>query len=477
MSAKMRVRLAPSPTGFDIHLGNLRTALYNWLIARQHKGTFILRMENSDVARSKQEYADNILKTLHSIGLSPDEGYGCKNQDFGPYMQSQKLDRYNELANQLIETGYCYRCYCTQEELGILRKDALTKNPKAPFKYSGKCRDRKDQLKNQPFVIRFKAPVEGETILNDKVFGTLVFPHKENYDFVIARSDKTILYNYGCVVDDIDQQITLVIRGKDHLANFVQQSLLYQALGGKIPEMAHLSMINNQQGQKLSKRDCATSVGQYIELGYSPRAVLNYLAKLGWGNGDDEIFSLDELLTKFSLENCKRSDCKFDTKKFATVNTEHLKSEALTPNDTYAKLLKPFIDAKKIGEISEATLIQCIPVIRSRAKTFVEAADLLEPMLKEEVSPDQELIRKTITPQTKEYLQAINAILNATDPWNETTLKNNIQQWLTEKKLSLKDVGASLRTSLLGTPNSPEIFQVLNVLGKTKAMKRIGAII
>lgn len=469
----MRVRIAPSNTGPDIHVGNVRTALFNYLIAKQNGGTFVFRIEDSDRVRSKDEYADNILASLNWLGLTPDEGYKCKDMGHGPYMQSQKMDRYKKIADQLIEAGFCYRCFCTQEELNERRQEALAKDPKKPFKYDGRCRDRKDQPKDKPFVIRFKAPTEGEISIQDLVFGKLSFPNKENYDFVIMRSDGSILYNFGCVVDDIDQHITCVIRGRDHLLNTPLQILLYNALNAKIPEWAHLPMLLNLKGEKLAKRDGSASIIDLRKSGFTPGAILNYLAKFGWGSGNDEIFTLDDLLKKFNLNNCKRSDGKVDPKKFEAINAAHLKSQDLLSDSKYVEQLKPFIDALGIGNITPQQLIPFLSIARSRASTFVETAKLLEPMLRTEIPRNKELLAKTIIGDTPNKLNELNSVLQSINDWNENNVKQNIQNWLTDKNILMKDIGGALRLSLLGTPHSPELYQTIYLLGKEKSIKRI----
>lgn len=469
----VRVRIAPSNTGSDVHIGNVRTALFNYLFAKQNKGTFVFRIENSDLARSKDEYADAIAESLNWLGLTPDEGYKCARQDFGPYMQTQKIDRYKQVAEQLIESGHAYRCYCTADELAAQK--AASADAKGFSKYRGTCRDRKDQPKDRDYVIRFKAPTDGVIVFEDKVFGRLEVPNKENYDFVIMRSNGIPLYNFGCVVDDIDQKITHVIRGRDHLINCVPQILLYNALGATVPVMAHLPMMLNKNGQKLSKRDGAVTIREYRNAGYSPNGILNYLAKFGWGHKDQEIFTLEELVEKFSLEACGRNDGKFDPLKFSSINYAHLKSDQLTPLDTYVKYLKPALAAKNVADVTTEQLEPFVNVIRSRSKTFVEAAEAIEPLLRNEVTPPQELIQKTFNEKNTAYLSAINDLLKTVDVWSEETLRNNVQGWLEKQALSLKDVGGALRVALVGQPNSPELFQVMGALGRDKSLGRLSS--
>lgn len=473
----VRVRIAPSNTGSDVHIGNVRTALFNYLFAKQNKGTFVFRIENSDLARSKDEYADAIAESLNWLGLVPDEGYKCPVQDHGPYMQTQKLERYKQIAEQLIETGYAYRCYCTAEELAAHKAQQIANSGKQKektfTKYPGTCRERKDQPKDKPYVVRFKAPTDGEITFDDKVFGKIVVPNKENYDFVLMRTNGIPLYNFGCVIDDVDQKITHVIRGKDHLVNCVPQILLYKALGAPLPVFAHLPMMLNQKGEKLSKRDGAVTIREYRQAGYSPHAILNYLAKFGWGLKDKEIMSLDDLIENFSLEACGKTDGRFDPIKFAFINTTHLKSEELTPTNKYAQLLQPIVHANGLADVTIEQLNPYVSVVRSRAKTFVEAADLMDPMLRNDVVAEPGLIQRTFNQQNVYYLRQIKEVLHTLNVWDEQTVRTCVQNWLQSKKMSLKDIGGPLRVALLGRQNSPELFQIMGALGKDKAIQRI----
>lgn len=468
-TSNVRVRIAPSNTGPDVHVGNVRTALYNYLFAKKCKGTFVFRIENSDLARSKDEYADAIAATFDWLGLRADEGYRIGG-DFGPYMQTQKLERYKSAADELVEKGLAYRCYCTPDELDALR-NALPEKQRITFRYPGICRDRKDYPANKDYVIRLKAPTEGSVEWDDLVFGKIVVPNKENFDWVLIRSNGIPLYNWGCCIDDLDQKITHIIRGRDHIINTNIQILIHNVLGSHDIKYGHLPLMLGQDGSKLSKRHCSVATSQYKNAGYSPGAILNYLSKFGFGIGDAEVFNLDFLTEHFKLENCKRSDGKFDPIKFATINYSHLKSEQLTSDDDYIKYLQPFLQAQNV-KLTDAQLLPYVPVIRTRAKTFVEATDLIMPMLTE-VQPSPELVAKTYTQQNTAYLEALRILLRNLDNWSEETLRTSVQGWLAEQQLTLREIGAPLRIALLGTPNSPEIFQVLNAMGKTTTINRL----
>lgn len=469
-TGKLRVRSAPSNTGADLHIGNCRTILFNHLFAKKNGGHSVLRIEDSDLARSKQEYADAIAATLDWLGLRADEGYKIGGEH-GPYMQTHKLDRYKQVADELVAKGHAYRCYCTQESIDALRAK-LPEKERIGFKYPGICRERKEHPEGQEYVIRLKAPTEGFVEWDDLVFGKMVVPNKENFDWVLMRSNGVPLYNFGCCVDDHDQKMTHIIRGRDHSVNTNIQIIIHRLLGSSEMVFGHLPMMLGQDKQKLSKRHGAVSITAYRNAGYSPDAILNYLVKFGWGWNNQEIFSLAEMIEKFDIKDCKRQDGCFDPKKFAVINYEHLKSEALTPTPEYVKHLQPFLQERGI-EIADDRLADFIPVIRSRAKTFVEAADLLLPLLSE-MEAGAELFGKTFNETNKGYLASVNELLNSLALWNEESLRSNIQGLLQEKGLALKDIGGPLRIALLGQVNSPELFQVLSALGKETSLARIG---
>ncbi|HSO31876.1 MAG TPA: glutamate--tRNA ligase, partial [Labilithrix sp.] len=316
-----RLRFAPSPTGY-LHIGGVRTALFNWLWARKTGGTFILRIEDTDQERSTDASRAIIFDSLSWLGLDWDEGPG-KGGNFGPYTQMERLSIYTEKADELVRAGKAFRCFCTKAELDAQREALKKADPKAQFKYPGTCRDRTDQP-DLPFVVRFRTDRAGSVRYVDKVFGEVTTPNVEQQDFVLVRSDGIPLYNFGAVVDDMMMEVSLVARGRDHMINTPPQIMLYEAFGAKAPEFAHLPMMLAPSGEKLSKRHGAVSVFEYKDTGYSPNAVLNYLARFGWSFGDQEIFSKEELVQAFSWESCGRGDGKFDAKKFLAVNHEHL---------------------------------------------------------------------------------------------------------------------------------------------------------
>ncbi len=477
MSSKFRVRCCPSDTGLSIHAGNSKTFIFNFLFAKKYNADFLLRIEDTDQARKVDGCAENILRDLKWLGVAPTMGFGTDNKPAGVYTQMERLPIYQKYANELLKKGLAYKCYCSQEELDKKREEALANNPKNPFKYPGTCENIGD-IPDKKYVIRLKTPKDGFTEIEDITFGKRSLPNKENYDFVIMRADGSPLFSFANSVDDgIIDNVTHIIRGSDHYKNLISQFFIYKALGLQIPVFCHLPLLRNKEGGKLSKRDGAVSITEFKELGFSPNAVINYLVKFGWGYGNQEIFSLDELISKFTLEACHNKDGKFDYVKFTSVNYEHLKSVSLTPDSEYARLLKPFIDAKNVGDWTEKQLIPYINVIRSRAKTFVEAANMLEPMLKSEIQAPTDLIEKNFSEEMRPKMQELRNVLADVAVWSEPEIKATIQNWLDAKQLLFKDIGAPLRTALLGQSNSPELFQVLNVLGKDKSVRRLNAIL
>jgi len=358
-----RVRFAPSPTGY-LHIGGVRTALFNWLWARKHKGVFILRIEDTDQERSTDESRRVILDALKWLELDWDEGPGVGGPH-GPYFQMERLPVYREFAERLIGKGRAYRCYCTKDELDAQRAALRAKDPKAMFVYPGTCRNRTDHP-DKPFVVRFRAPDTGSVTYVDLVFGAITTPNSAQQDFVLVRSDGVPLYSFGAVVDDVTMGITLVSRGRDHMVNTPPQILLYEALGYAPPKFAHLPMMLAPSGEKLSKRHGAVSVDEYRAMGYSPMGVLNYLVRFGWSYGDEEIFSRDDLISKFDFANVGKADGKFDPKKFADVAFEHLKRSDLTPTGRYATMVRPFLAEIGIIDPDDKKLASAIATIRDR---------------------------------------------------------------------------------------------------------------
>ncbi len=467
---KPRLRFAPSPTGY-LHIGGVRTALFNWLWARKTGGVFVLRIEDTDQERSTDESRKIILDSMEWVGLDWDEG-PVVGGAHGPYTQMERLALYKEYADRLIASGHAFRCYCTKEELDAHRQELKKKDPKAQFKYPGTCRNRKDEP-DKKFVVRFKAPTEGSITYVDKVFGEVTTPNVENQDFVLLRSDGIPLYNFGVVVDDVTMDISLVARGRDHMINTPPQILIYRALGAKLPEFAHLPMMLAQNGEKLSKRHGAVSVTEYREKGYSPMAVLNYLARFGWSHGDQEVFSREELIDAFSWEACGRGDGKFDDKKFLAIEHEHLKTERLTPADQYAASVLPFLAARGLPNVGKVDLMRALYTVRERARTFIEAADMLDYFFRAEPVMDEKAKTKFLVKDAAPRLHGFRDALASASSWTEAELEAKANAHLETSGLQMKDVAQSARVALTGRSASPGLFQVLFVLGREASLARL----
>ena len=464
-----RVRFAPSPTGY-LHIGGVRTALFNWLWARKTAGAFVLRIEDTDQERSTPESVEVIFDSLRWLGLDWDEGPGVGGS-CGPYFQMQRLALYKEWSERLIASGKAYRCYCTKQELDAQREALKQRDAKATFRYPGTCRARTDEPA-LPFVVRFMAPTEGVVSYVDKVFGPVTTPNLAQQDFVLLRSDGVPLYNFGAVVDDMTMGITLVARGRDHMVNTPPQIMLYEALGAKPPEFAHLPMMLAPSGEKLSKRQGAVSVTEYRDQGYSPNAVLNYLVRFGWSHGDQEVFSKDELVAAFGWEACGRGDGKFDAKKFLAVQHEHLKQPRLTSDGSYVQAVAPLLALRGLSAQPEA-IAAALPMIRDRARTYLEAADALDPYFREPPSIDAAAAAKFLVPAAAPTLRALASVLEAVDSWTEADVEARTHAWLEEQGLAIKDVAQPARVALTGRSSSPGLYQVFFVLGKSRSIARL----
>jgi len=465
-----RVRFAPSPTGY-LHIGGVRTALFNWLWARKTKGVFILRIEDTDRDRSSAESVDVIIESMKWLGLDWDEGPGVGGPH-GPYMQMDRLALYAEFAARLVRERKAYRCYCTKEELEAQRAALKARDPKATFRYPGTCRGRTDEP-DLPFVVRFRAPESGGVTYVDKVFGEVTTPNAAQQDFVLLRSDGVPLYNFGAVVDDITMEVTLVARGRDHMVNTPPQILLYEALGRRPPAFAHLPMMLAASGEKLSKRHGAVSVGEYRDQGYAPGAVLNYLARFGWSHGDQEVFSVSELVAAFDWEHCNKSDGKFDPKKFLAINHEHLKNERLMPTAEYARRLVTFVEKRGLPAPAAEDLERAVPLVRERATTFADAADRLDFVLRDPPVVDPDAARKFLVAGAAPRLRDLAALLERVQPWTAQAIEGAVHEWLASIGAAIKDVAQPARVALTGRTASPGLFDVIAVLGRERAAARL----
>ncbi len=467
-----RVRFAPSPSGY-LHVGGARTALFNWLWAKKTGGTFIVRVEDTDQERSSVEAVRAVLDALEWLGLDWDEG-PIKGGPHEPYFQSERRERYQQVANQLIESGHAYRCVCTKEQLAEAREAALAKNPKEPFRYPGTCRDAAHDA-SKPHVVRFRAPSEGATQFDDEVFGSISTPNESQYDFVLMRGDGFPIYNLSCVVDDHDMGITLVARGRDHIGNTPQQVLLYRAMGWEVPRFAHLPLMLDKKGAKLSKRVASVAVQDYRDRGYSPMGVLNYLSRFGWSFGDQEIFTREQLIEAFSWDRCGRADGKFDEAKFADVAFEHLKEPHLMSSEDYCAAVVPFLAARGIDAPEPGLLAAAVLLVRPRARSFAEAADALDYFFRAEPVFDEKARTKFLTAASAGVIVELRSLLEGQPTWQAEALEAAVKTWSEQSEIKMKDIAQPARVALTGRTASPGLFDVMVVLGRESTLQRLAA--
>ena len=454
----MILRFAPSPTGF-LHIGGARTALFNWLMARNRGGRFILRIEDTDQVRSTKESIDAILDSMTWLGLDWDEG---------PIYQTDRLPIYREHVDRLLRERKAYPCYCTPEELEERRQRALKEKRKP--KYDGHCRDLQNPVPGRTPAIRFKAPQHGKTVLLDLIKGTIEFDNEELDDLIILRSDGWPTYNFSAMVDDATMGITHVIRGDDHVNNTPRQILLYQAFEYPLPQFAHVPMILGADKARLSKRHGATSVMAYKEMGYLPQALVNYLVRLGWSHGDQEVFAKEELTQKFSLDNVGKSAAVFNAEKFLWLNGVYIRQEK---PETLAELLLPFLESRGLKPRSMAWLAEVTKTLRERAKTLLEMADQAEFYLRDDFQTDEKAQKKHLTPNIKEPLEILLARLEATPEVNEKGLEEIFKDIAEAKSLKLGAIAQAVRVALTGKSVSPGIYEVMRILGKEEVLKRL----
>ncbi len=465
------VRFAPSPTGY-LHIGGVRTALYNWLWARKTGGRFILRIEDTDVERSTEASTQVIFDAMRWLDLDWDEGPGVEGPH-GPYFQTQRLELYREFADRLVERGTAYRCYATKEELDAERaRQAASGNPY--FRYPGWWRDKgpKDwPTDDRPFVVRLKTPRSGVTGWVDLVKGRIDVPNEQQQDVVLIRQNGVPLYNFGVVVDDHTMGVTLVARGDDHVVNTPIQILIYQALGKEPPRFAHLPMINGPDGKKLSKRNAAVSTTEYRDMGYLPDAVLNYLARLGWSHGDQEIFTRAELIERFDWSHVGRTAAQYDLKKFQFVQASHLRA---APLEALAALARPFF-ADGLQIESDARLLAAIDTVKTRASTLVEVAEMIDFYFRDALTLDEKAAKKFLVAEAAPRLAAFRELLGAQPTFDRASLEVETTRWLEAEHLHIKDIAQPARVSLTGRSQSPGLFEVLEVLGRERALARLDA--
>jgi glutamyl-tRNA synthetase len=451
-------RFAPSPTGL-LHIGGVRTALFCWLYARHRHGKFILRIEDTDRERSTEQAVQVILDGMQWLGLDPDEG---------PYHQTQRFDRYRAVLAQMLEQGEAYRCYCTKAELEAMREQQLARKEKP--RYDGRCRERTEPRPDVAPVIRYKNPLLGAVVVDDLVHGRVVFENAELDDLIIARSDGNPTYNFCVVVDDMDMGITHVIRGDDHLNNTPRQINMLRSLGAALPIYAHVPMILGPDGAKLSKRHGAVSVLQYQQEGYLPDALLNYLVRLGWSHGDQEVFSRDEMIAAFDIKDVNKSAAAFNAEKLLWLNQQHLMR---APVSLLAPALRTQLAALGVTEADERLLEGVVNAQRERAKTLKEMAQSSLFFFRDFDSFDDKAAKKNLTAESAPLLQALAAGLAALSDWNAGAIHEVINAVALRQGLGLGKVAQPLRVAVTGGAVSPPIDITVALLGAEKVAARI----
>jgi len=454
----IKTRFAPSPTGV-LHIGSVRTALFCWLYARHHDGNFVLRIEDTDKERSTQENVDAILDGMQWLGLDADEG---------PIYQSGRFDRYREVIDQWLAAGDAYHCYCTKDELDSLRAEQMAAGEKT--RYDGRCRDRTDPREGVDPVVRFRNPTSGEVVVHDQVRGRVVFRNEELDDLIIARSDGVPTYNFTVIVDDSDMGITHVIRGDDHLNNTPRQMNMLAALGVEPPSYAHLPMILGQDGAKLSKRHGAVDVREYRDQGYLPEALLNYLVRLGWSYGDQEIFSIDEMINLFDIAAVNQSASAFNPEKLIWLNQQHI---IAAPADRLGRDLVPYLKAAGLDPDNGPDPARTADGFRERAETLCQMAESARYCYEDFDEPDAKAAKKQLRPVIQEPMQTARAKFEALAEWTEAAISGAIEESAAEHEINMGKLGQPLRVAVTGGPVSPPIDVTLALVGRQRTLQRI----
>lgn len=450
-------RFPPSPTG-HLHLGGARTALFNYLFAKKAGGKFILRFEDTDRERSREEYVTSILEALKWLGLNWDEG---------PFFQSKRLELYQEYAKRLYEEGKAYYCECSKELLEE-RKRALQAQGLKP-RYEGTCRE-KGLSPGPGRALRIKAPEFAEIVFEDLLRGKIVFPPDEVDDFIILRSDGTPTYQFAVVIDDITMGVTHVIRGDDHISNTPKQLIIYQALSATPPKFAHIPMVLGPDGARLSKRHGARSILEYREEGYLPQAVVNYLARLGWGYGDQEYFTMEELIEIFDLSKVNLSPARFDPDKFLAINAYWIRT--LSTEEMFEHLL-PFLSHYPLEKFPKSYFLSILESVKPRVKTLKEMAEMIDFYLLEDISLDETAKAKALIPKIKPHLEALLAELEGLDFDDEKKLESQFRAFVEARGIKVKELAQAIRVALTGKLISPPLFEVMKFLGKERVKDRI----
>ena len=460
---KVATRFAPSPTG-PLHIGGVRTALFNWLFSKNQKGIFHLRIEDTDKERSKKEYQDQIIKSLNWIGIK---------YDGDEYIQSKEISNHVKIANELLKTGNAYKCYCSNQEIDEQKKRA--KQKKLPYIYNRKCRDitEKDVPKSTESVLRFKSKIQGTSILKDLVQGNVELENNTIEDFVILRNDGTPTYNLSASVDDHNMIITHVIRGDDHKINTFKQMQIHIAMNWDLPSFAHIPLIHTTEGKKLSKRDKASTLDDYSKIGIMPDALRNYLLRLGWSYKDKEIFTLDESIQCFNLEGIGKSPSKLDMSRILSLNEHYIKS--INEDDLYKQFAK-FCEfyKEKINSNKEQKIRKSLSFLKNKAKTLEDIHNNSKYILNDEVNYNKEDL-ELIDENSKKIISEFSNKINSLDDLKKDILENIVNDLIKSHKTNFKGVGQPLRIALTGSKFGPGIYDIIISLGKEEVQKRLGS--
>ena len=454
----IRTRFAPSPTGV-LHLGSVRTALFCWLYAKHCDGQFVLRIEDTDKERSTKENVNAILEGMSWLGMDYDEG---------PIFQTDRFERYHEIAKNWLEHGKAYRCYCSKDELDKMRNKQKEKGEKT--RYNGHCRDLKRNDSKEGFVLRFKNPLSGKVVVNDQVRGEVEFENHELDDLVIVRTDGSPTYNFAVVIDDADMKISHVIRGDDHLNNTPRQINMFKALGVNAPIYSHLPMILGDDGAKLSKRHGAVDIRDYREQGFIPEAILNYLVRLGWSHGDQEVFNTEEMIKLFDLSDINQSAAAFSSDKLLWLNQEymmHATAESLVPH------LRYHMDLIEIDRSDGPELIEVIEAYRERAETFTQMADACRYCYEEFDEIDPKAIKKQLRPVILEPMIALHSRLKLVEEWSHEMINACVNKVASIFDINMGKIGQPLRVAVTGISASPPIHVTLCLIGQERTLKRL----
>ncbi|EOL8985998.1 glutamate--tRNA ligase [Cronobacter dublinensis] len=456
---KIKTRFAPSPTGY-LHVGGARTALYSWLFARHEGGEFVLRIEDTDLERSTPEAIEAIMDGMNWLSLEWDEG---------PYFQTKRFDRYNAVIDEMLAAGTAYKCYCSKERLEALREEQMAKGEKP--RYDGRCRHgHEHHADDEPCVVRFANPQEGSVVFDDQIRGPIEFSNLELDDLIIRRTDGSPTYNFCVVVDDWDMEITHVIRGEDHINNTPRQINILKALGAPVPLYAHVSMINGDDGKKLSKRHGAVSVMQYRDDGYLPEALLNYLVRLGWSHGDQEIFSREEMIEHFSLSAVSKSASAFNTDKLQWLNHHYINT--LAP-EYVATHLQWHIEQENIDTRNGPQLAELVKLLGERCKTLKEMAQTCRYFYEDFSEFDADAAKKHLRPVARQPLEVVRDKLAALTDWTAENVHHAIQATADELEVGMGKVGMPLRVAVTGAGQSPGLDVTVHAIGKSRSVERI----